>query len=186
MVAPWNWERQRATASGEIERFTMESVMLTESEANRVWQKMYEAEVRSLYFGSLAARYTKEKQIITGVSFLLSSGAAATVAAKLPSLVPIISASIAAVLTAYSIAVGLDRKAASMSRLKYQWSQIASDLERLWNHWYEDGAGARLEEILKLSREASQAGSSEAPYDEELMGKWQKRVNLLRGAANAA
>jgi hypothetical protein len=160
--------------------------MLTEAEVNRAWQRMYAAEVRSLYFGDLAARYTREKQIITGVSFLLSSGAAAMIAAKLPPWVPIVSASLAAICTAYSIAVGLDRKAAAMAKLQYEWSQIASDTERLWNHWYDEDASDQLEAILKRSREASQSGSTDAPYDENLMDKWQQRVNLLHGTANAA
>ena len=38
-----------------------------------------------------------------------------------------------------------------------EFAHIASDLERLWNHWYEDDAEAQLEEALKRSREASQA-----------------------------
>jgi len=154
--------------------------MLTLPQANRVWEKMYGAEVRSLYFADLAARYTREKQIITGLSFFLSSGAAASVVAKLPALVPVISATISAALTAYSIAVGLDRKAATMGKLQYQWSQISSDLERLWNHWSDDDAEDELERILKLSREASQMGSSDAPYEEALMDKWQAHVDRLR------
>jgi hypothetical protein len=160
--------------------------MLTEAEVNRVWQKMYAAEVRSLYFGDLAAQYTTRKQIITGVSFFLTSAAAASVAAKLSSLVPLVSASISAVLAAYSMAVGLDRKAAAMAKLQFQWSHIASDLERLWNHWYEDDAEAQLEGVLRRSREASQAGSTDAPYNEELMDKWQKRVDELHEFPKAA
>ncbi|MBI4469607.1 MAG: hypothetical protein HY650_09840 [Acidobacteria bacterium] len=52
---------------------------LTPDEVDRVWQRMAEAEVRAFYFADLAARATRQKQIITGVSFFLSSGAAATV-----------------------------------------------------------------------------------------------------------
>lgn len=89
-------------------------------------------------------------------------------------------------MTAYSIAVGLDRRAATMAKLQYSWSQIASDFERFWNHWYEDDAAAQLDEILKQSREASTWGSTEAPYDEELMLKWQDHVNTQYGITNPA
>ena len=158
--------------------------MLTGDEVNRVWQRMYAAEVRSLYFGDLASTYTTRKQLITGISFFLSSGAAVTVAAHMPTWIPLLTAALSAAATAYSIAVGLDRKAAAMSKLQYQWSQIAPDLERLWNHWYQDDAESQLHDILKRSREASQLGSTDAPYDERRMDKWQGRVSLLHGATS--
>ena len=52
--------------------------MLTDDQIKRVWENMLAAEARSLYFGDLAARYTRRKRVITGASFFLSSGAAAT------------------------------------------------------------------------------------------------------------
>jgi len=58
--------------------------MLTEAQANRVWQRMVEAEVRSFYFADLASSYNRLKQILNGATFFLSSGAAATVIAKMP------------------------------------------------------------------------------------------------------
>ena len=63
--------------------------MLTEDQTARVWNKMAEAEVRSLYFGDLAARYTKRKQTIAAASFFLSSGAAASLWATMPAWVPL-------------------------------------------------------------------------------------------------
>ena len=158
--------------------------MLTEGQANRLWGWMIEAEVRSYYFGDLAARYTKQKQIITGLSFFLSSGAAATLAVK-AYWAPLALATIAACLAAYSIAVSLDRRVVTMSKLHYQWNHLAADYERLWHHWYEDNAEETLQDLLKRDREASQVGSCEAPWDEPLIGKWQDRVNVLRGLAAA-
>jgi hypothetical protein len=58
---------------------------------------------------------------------------------------------------------------------------LSADYERLWHHWYEDDAEGRLEEILRRDREASQAGTVEAPYKESLIDKWQDRVNILHG-----
>jgi hypothetical protein len=159
--------------------------MLTEAQANRVWQKMYEAEVRSFYFGDLASRYTRRKQQITFLSFFLASGAAATVAAESNHWWSIAMSSAAAVLMAYSIAVGLDRKAAVMAKLHYSWNRLAADYERLWNHWHEDNAEVQLEEILNRAREVSEMGT-EAPYDEQLIEKWQDRVNAQYGVATPA
>ena len=155
--------------------------MLTESQVNSIWQKMYAAEVRSLYFGDLAAAFTKRKQIITGVSFALSSSAAASLAAKAPDWVPILTTSLSAAITAYSIAVGLDRKAATTAKLLYQWSQISTDFKTLWNHWGEDGAEERMESLLLKSRDATVSGSSDDPYDKSRIERWQERVNLLHG-----
>lgn len=56
--------------------------MLTENQIRRVWESMLAAETRALYFGDLTSRYTRRKHWITGLSFFLSCGAAATVIAK--------------------------------------------------------------------------------------------------------
>jgi hypothetical protein len=146
---------------------------------------MVEAEVRSLYFGELASRYSKRKHIISGATFFLSSGAAATLAGKAPAWLPLVLAVITAVLTAYAIAVGLEKKVAALAKLHYQWNHLAADYEQLWYHWYDDGAESRLEQLLKRDREASEAGTTEAPLDDRLIEKWQDRVNELHGMASA-
>ena len=145
--------------------------MLTAAQTDSVWRRMVEAEVRAMYFGELAAAYTKRKQIITGLSFFLSSGAAATLAAQTARSVPLIMSIASAILMAYSIAVSLDRTVENLAKLHYAWSQIQDDYERLWNHWYADDAEETLQEILKRSREASET-STRAPYNERLMEKW--------------
>jgi hypothetical protein len=146
--------------------------MLTEGQTNRVWEKAVEAEVRSLYFADLAAYYTRNKQIITALSFLLSSGAAATVAAHASWFFPFTTAAISALLSGYSIAVGLDRKAATMAKLHSSWNELHAGYERLWYHWSDDNAEARFEELLKQDRDASETGTLEAPYDESRFDKW--------------
>ena len=150
---------------------------LTEGQIKSVWEKKIGAEVRSLYFGDLATRYTRRKQIITGASFFLSSGAAAMLAAKAgPDWIPLTMAAITAFLTAYSISVGLDRKVATMAKLHYEWNSLAAELDRLWNHWHEDDAESRFADVVKRAADVSQMAATEAPYDERLMGKWQDRV----------
>ena len=90
--------------------------MLTENQVNRVWNKMVEAEVRSLYFADLAGRYNRYKQILTGVSFFLSSGAAATLLAKAPDWIPILLAIIVAILSAYLTVIGFFYAAVCLNR----------------------------------------------------------------------
>lgn len=149
--------------------------MLTEGETKRVWERMAEAEVRSMYFASLASRYSKRKQIITGVSFFLSSGAAATLIGKLPPAVPLILSLIVALVTAYSMAIGLDRRIRTLSDLHFQWNQLNSEYEHLWNHWQDDDAETVLDELLRKARDASEL-ATEMPYDEDLIKQWSSRV----------
>ncbi|MBI3697789.1 MAG: hypothetical protein HY238_23525 [Acidobacteria bacterium] len=150
--------------------------MLTEHQRTRVWESLVKAEVRSLYFGDLASRNTKRKQIITGVSFFLSSGAAATLAAQSPSWIPLVMSGVVAVLIAYSIAVGLDKAAATMAKLHYTWNQLAADYDHLWDHWDEDDAEEVLGELVRRSRDASELGTTEAPYNPSLLEKWTEHV----------
>jgi hypothetical protein len=145
--------------------------MLTESQTGRVWAKMLEAEVRAMYFGELTATYAKRKQIITGLSFFLSSGAAATLAAQTARWVPLVLSIASAILMAYSIAVTLEKAVENMTKLHYLWSQIQDDYEQLWNHWYGEDAEDVLRDILKRSRDASETGA-QAPYDEKRIEKW--------------
>jgi len=80
-----------------------------------------------------------------------------------------------AIVTAYSIAIGLDRCIKTLTELHYQWNHLSADYERLWNHWREDDAENVLQELLKRAREASEIGT-EMPYDSKLVEKWQKMV----------
>lgn len=146
---------------------------------------MVEAEVRSRYFGELATRYTKRKQMISGTSFFLSSGAAATLAAEVTREIPLALSVVAALIGAYSIAVGLDKKAATMAKLHAAWNQLSSDYENLWNHWFEDDAESKLTMLVTRGKDASETGTSEAPYDERLLAKWRDQVYSRYGPTTA-
>jgi len=150
--------------------------MLNEFQINKVWENMLYAEARALYFADLASKYTRRKQIITGVSFFLTSGAAASLIGKLPSAVPTALSLVVAVASAYSMAVGLDRKVATMVKLHSAWHQINSDYERLWNHAYEDDAESVLDSIIRREKEPSELAATEAPNDQTLLGKWEDQV----------
>lgn len=155
--------------------------MISEAELEHIWEDLLAAEVRSLYFADLAAWYTTRKQFVTGASFFLSSGAAATLAAQVPTFVPLVMSTIAAILTAYSMAVSLDGKATAMAKLHSTWHSIAEDYNRLWNHWYDDDAELTFKEILIRKREASELASTNAPYEEGRMEKWRGFVHQQYG-----
>ncbi len=67
---------------------------------------------------------------------------------------------VVALLTAYSIAVGLERLIRTMAKLHYSWAHIAADYERLWNHSCEDAAEAQFDEIRKRERELSELAAA--------------------------
>jgi len=155
--------------------------MLNETQIKQVWENMLGAEARSFYFGDLASRYTKRKQWITGVSFFLSTGAAATIIAKASNVVPIVLSVVVAAASAYSMAVNLDSKIATMAKLRSTWNRIKIEYERLWNHTYAEDAEAQLDRIIQLEEDPSELATTEAPNDQRLLGEWQDRVLALRG-----
>jgi hypothetical protein len=153
--------------------------MLTEPQISDVWEGQVSAEVRSLYFGDLASVYTRRKQWITGLSFFLSSGAAATLIAKLPVWVPIVLSMIVALITAYSVAVNLDSKIRTMAKLHYAWNQIGNDYRRLWNHTYSEEAESEFADLQRRELELSELATTDAPNEPKRMLRWQDQVFKL-------
>jgi len=159
--------------------------MLTEAQIADVWKGQIEAEVRSLYFGDLASEFTLHKQWITGLSFFLSSGAAATLIAKSPVWVPIALSTILAVITAYAVAVNLDSKIRTMAKLHFAWNQIGNDYKRLWNHTYSEEAESELVDLQRRELELSELATTDAPNDPKRMLRWTDQVFKLHRLENA-
>ncbi len=153
--------------------------MLNEFQRTKVWENLLAAEARSLYFGDLASRYTRWKQGITGGSFFLSSGAAATLIGKSPLWIPIVLSLAVAAATAYSIAVNLDGKISTMAKLRSSWNHIAQEYSKLWSHTVDQGAEDQLDAIIEMEREPSELATTDAPYNQKLLGDWQDRVFAL-------
>jgi hypothetical protein len=150
--------------------------VLNEFQTKLVWENMLAAETRSFYFGDLAARYNRQKQWITGLSFFFSSGAAASIIGKSPQWLPTILALAVAAATAYSIALNLDGKVRTMSKLHSSWSAIGTDYNRLWNHTYADEAEEDLYDLIEKAKESSELATTSAPNDQKLLEKWQEHV----------
>lgn len=159
--------------------------MLNETQAKKVWQNMLAAETRAYYFGALASRYTKQKQWIIGLSFLLSSSAAASLIAKASYWLPTLCSVAVAAMTAYSIAVQLDSKIGTMAKLHSTWNRILAEYENLWNHAYAADTEEQLSRIIQMEQEPAELATTEAPDDEKLLEKWQNRVFILRGVMDS-
>lgn len=159
--------------------------MLTEHQITSVWERQLAAETRALYFGELASNYTRQKQWISGLTFFLSSGAAATVIAKTPSWVPVTLAVFTAILTAYSIARGLDGATRTMSKLQASWAHLAADYEALWNTTWSDDAADQLNLLVTREVDLSSQASTDAPYHPKRVAYWQDQVFKLHHLAVA-
>ena len=79
-------------------------------------------------------------------------------------------------LTAYSIAMGLDRKIGTMAKLHSTWNMIAVEYQRLWSHTYSDDAEEQLYALIQREREPSELATMEAPNNQKLLGEWQEHV----------
>jgi hypothetical protein len=152
--------------------------MLAEPQIEDVWKSQLAVETRALYF---ADRYTRQKKWITALSFFLSSAAAATLVARLPSWVPLVLSLTTAVITSYSVAFGLDSKMRSMARLHSQNSQLATDYERLWNNVHSDDAVSTLNALTRRDHEISASAELDAPNNEKIMARWQDYILRQHG-----
>lgn len=150
--------------------------MLTEDQITAVWERQLAAEVRSLYFGELATKYTVQKQWISGLSFFLASSAAATIVAKSPAWLPILLSCMTALLSAYSVARGLDGATRTMSKFQFVWSELAAGYEALWNTTWEDDASARFAVLIARENDLSSQASTEAPNNQARLDYWQQQV----------
>jgi hypothetical protein len=159
--------------------------MLTESQIDDVWEGQIAAETRSLYFGDLANLYSTRKQWITGISFFLSSGAAAALVARLPVWVPIVLSLVVALATAYAVGVNLDSKIRTMSKLHYAWNQIGHDYSHLWNHVYDEEAEDELATLRRRELDLSELATTDAPNDRKRLSHWQDQVLKLHRLENA-
>jgi hypothetical protein len=155
---------------------THSQIQLTEDQVADLWDRRISAEVRSLYFADLANVLSTRKQWMTGISFFLSSGAAATLLAKQSAWIAISLSIIVAMMAAYSFALNLDLKIKTFGKLHSSWSQLSTDYARLWNHTYDDGAEQELDELIRRELDLSELAATDAPNDEARLARWQNRV----------
>ena len=158
---------------------------LNTDQINEAWERRLEAETYALYFGDLANRYSVRKQGVTFISFFLASGAAAAILGKLPSWVPALMSVIVAIASAYSVAIALDRKILTMSKLHASWLQISGEYAQLWNHTYDDDAMETMRDLRKREQDLSLIATTDAPNDQKALSKWQSHVFKMYHLENA-
>lgn len=157
----------------------------TEGQIHDLWDRMISSEVRALYFADLTSVLSKRKQWIAGLSFFLSSGAAATLLAGMPKFVAIGCSLIVAGMAAYVFAFNLDAKIQTWGKLHLEWNQLADEYSDLWNNTYAANARERLEALVRKEREISAIAATDAPNDQKRMKRWQLHVFRLHRLASA-
>jgi hypothetical protein len=159
--------------------------MLNENQIASIWERQLSAEVRSLYFAELANKFTRQKQFISGASFFLASGAAATLIGKAPAWVAIVLSCITAIISAYSVARGLDGATRTMAKFQFSWSELAAGYEALWNATYQEDAVSQLGLLVAKENDLSSQTSTDAPNDQKRLEYWQDQVFKQHYLVNA-
>jgi hypothetical protein len=154
--------------------------MLTDDQFRLLWEHLIASETRALYFADLTTRTTRRRQTITALTFLLSSGAVATLVAALPARVAIVQGLIVAGLSAYAMAANLDGRVATLAKLHATWQALATAYEQLWQHTDDADAEGRLDGLIAREAEPSTTAATSAPYDVPLLDLWESRVFAMR------
>src|SRR5437870_2685433 len=151
--------------------------MLSEAQITRVWEGMLAAEIRSLYFADLSARYYRNQRLATWGSLMLSSGAAVSILANLPAdlvwLRPMFAIS-AATLSGYTVAMQNQKSAIDSADLHARWNRLSKGYESIWENVYADDAAERLAALDERAADLSKAGCAFG-NDEKSMLRWEER-----------
>jgi hypothetical protein len=154
---------------------------LSRADIERVWEGLYNSEVRSVYFGRLTARYQKQQSFMTWLSLFLSGGAAGTFVSKLAVTqpwVPQTFAFLTAGLSLYSVVAKKERKGIDSSNLGAKYTQLGLKYDIIFRS-PSKYAQPDLTPLEEKRIELSQAAHSLAD-DPKLMKQSQDKIKVLR------
>jgi hypothetical protein len=155
---------------------------LSGADYERVWEGLYNSEVRAVYFGYLSARYQKQQSFMTWLSLFLSGGAAGTFVSSLAVThpwVPQTFAFLTAGLSLYSVVAKKERKGIDSSNLAAKWTQLGQKYDIIFRT-PSNFSPADLTPLEDKRVELSQTAHSLAD-DPKLMAKSQGKIKVLRG-----
>lgn len=157
--------------------------MLSDAQRYEVGERMLAAEMRSNYYADLCSRYLGRQRWIAFATLLCSSGAVATVlSTSLPTRLswtrPTL-ALITAALSLFSFVRQYLQTSTDCAELHSTWNRLAAEYDALWNDLDADNGHERLKLLISRGEEASKRGTK-IPYEENLMRKWQKHVEMHR------
>ncbi|MBI3770600.1 MAG: hypothetical protein HY271_19190 [Deltaproteobacteria bacterium] len=161
--------------------------MLSQAQIQRVWEGMLLAEMRALYFADLATQYNARQRHATWTTLVASSAAFASIIAHVPpeyGWIRVAATFFTAVLSGYSLAMQVQRRAVEASDLHYRWNQVGREYSAIWENVEASDAFERLQKADTAVAELSKV-SLQLPYRKSLMEKWQRHVEAEWKQRNA-
>ncbi|HEY3973483.1 MAG TPA: hypothetical protein VGM18_10795 [Candidatus Sulfotelmatobacter sp.] len=163
--------------------------MLSELKQRDVWEGWIGSEIRANYFADMAQHYQTQQKILTWMTLLLSSGAAATfITDWLPSDLQWVKPALALLTAGVSFCMLLQqnqKRVTECADLHFRWNKLASEYKSLWEEMYSDDAPVRLIEVEERESELSKS-SLAIPNKSRTMLKWQNYVEQQHGLTSAA
>lgn len=162
--------------------------MLSELQRKRVWEAWLSSEIRANYFADLSGRYRRAQCRATWVTLVASSGAFATLLAKLPEeywWLPPVLALLTAAVSLYSLVVQNQQQAIDSADLHHRLNRLAAEYRALWDDMYAENAALRLAALDEKAAELSKSATA-FPAHERLLLKWEDYVVRHHTAKAAA
>lgn len=151
---------------------------LTRHQQALLWETMFGAEVRALYFGELCERYQHWHRLLQWATLVASSGAVVALIAAVPpewAWLRLVLATAAAGASLWSTVAGYTRQSSECSSLHLQWNRLAKDARQLWGDMYTTGAATMLQSIVERDVELGKQGTT-FPNRPQRMRHWEREV----------
>ena len=163
--------------------------VLSELQQKDVWEGWLGGEIRADYFGDMCGRYQFQHKLLTWMTLLFSSGAAATLMTDwLPrglQWVRPVLALLAAAISFLAVLQQYLRRVTECADLHFRWNRLANEYKALWDDMYSSDALGRLRALEEKEAELSKSGTT-LPNNERVMRKWQHYVQRQHGFSSVA
>jgi hypothetical protein len=155
--------------------------MLSELQRKDVWEGWIGGEIRANYFADMAGHFQTEQKVLSLMTLLLSSGAAASfIADWLPRWVKAVLMLLTAAISLYLLLQQNQKRITECADLHFRWSRLSNEYKTLWDDMYSSSALDNLRELEEKEAELSKS-SMVIPNNERAMLKWQDYVIRQHG-----
>jgi hypothetical protein len=163
--------------------------MLSDLQRKDVWEGWLGGEIRANYFAESCGRYQMHQKVLTWLTLIFSSGAAAAVITDwLPHHWQWIKPTLALLTAGISFVLLLQqnqKRVTECADLHFRWSRLANEYKALWDDMYSPDAICRLRELQEKEAEISKS-STAIPDNERAMLKWQEYIERQHNVPSIA
>jgi hypothetical protein len=153
--------------------------MLSELQRKDVWEGWLGGEIRANYFADMGGQLQTQQKILTWMTLIFSSGAAATfVTDWVPPDMQWIKTALALLTAGISFVTLLQQNQKRITEcvdLHFRWSRLSNEYKALWDDMYSPNALDRFRMLEENEAELSKS-SMLIPNNERAMLKWQDYV----------